>query len=121
MSDEFDNETLAIMTAYCGADPRIRKTVTEVPFQKTPDESWTIGEFLAEIGFAVASIPEELREKASVDLEGGYDEWSRLTISYERPETDAEVARRVESAHDYARRQQASERSAYERLKQKFG
>lgn len=65
-------------------------------------------------------VPEEYRDSATigVDPEDGACTW---TLSYERPETDAELQNRINIVRDAEQRQEAEARAQYERLKKTFG
>jgi hypothetical protein len=114
----FDDETLKIMFSYGGRDPRIA-TKIEVEALYEYKGEWTLKEFEELISDAIASIPEECRESAIVELGG--DECSYLKITFCRLQTSEEVAADVARAFDYAKKCQASERATFDRLKQKFG
>lgn len=109
-----------VIRPYYGRDPSERRSVTEEVFSEGPCE-WSPSGFLADINDAIARIPPEFRDEAVVDLEGGYDESTSLTIKYTRPETDEEVAKRVAEARRYARGKVENELRVYEELKRKYG
>ena len=65
-------------------------------------------------------------ESASVEIEKYFLEWdqneySRLIVSYKRPETDLELTQRVESERSYTEQAEVRDRAEYERLSKKFG
>lgn len=64
--------------------------------------------------------PVEYREQVTVCVETG--EYStHFEIFYDRPETDEEMAKRVQSEMAWEQSRESRERAAYERLKAKFG
>jgi hypothetical protein len=73
----------------------------------------------------IDAIPEEYREKAEIEIGSisGYEgsHYARISISYWRPETSAEIAERARKEN--ARREDEEERARqmYEQLRQRFG
>lgn len=110
---------------YAGRAAFERKILTIEVFNEDGGTEWTLPDFLADVNEAAAKIPEALRASASVDLEGGYEESTYLTISYERPETNGEYEARIRdlvAQLEREKKQRAfAERQEYERLKAKFG
>lgn len=85
-------------------------------------EDGSLARFIASLERVKAKVPKAYREKARCKLEGMYDSSGvMITISYERPETDAEVKQRLmtEAADDLARLN--ADKALYERLAKKFG
>ena len=96
-----------------------RPFVTVVVLNEWPDR-WKVNAFLEIINGAVAKIPPEWRDVAVVDLDGGLDESTSLSISYTRPKTDAEVAAAAETRARAVQAEQDRQREEYLRLKAKF-
>jgi hypothetical protein len=117
--DDLDEADLAHARAYTGGFER--RKVTRTVFSEYGEESWALEDFLADIEEAVAEIPGDKRAVATVELEGGYDESTRLKISYPDVESDDELRERIERAVAYARNRKAEERAEFERLKAKYG
>lgn len=71
-----------------------------------------------------ASIPKEYRAKArcEIDSESGYEgsHYASIEVSYERPETDAEVIRRVQTDAERTRLTMRREKAELENLKRKY-
>lgn len=106
---------------YAGADYDKARTVGAIAFCKYGDEHWTLGDFLTTINNAVATIPAQAREGATVDLESGdYETSGNLVIKYMRVETSEEVANRVQRCEAYVRECEAKDAAEYKRLKAKF-
>ena len=96
--------------------------------QESYDEEWppeNAMEYLAWFAAKIASIPEEYRASAKVEIDSvsSYENSSYATIkiTYTRPETDAEWAGRVAENDARERRQAERERKEFERLRAKFG
>lgn len=120
MSDndhEFDEDTLRLMRAYSGGDPRVPGVVDDEVFCEYGPETWALQHFLEIIGKALATIPKEDVARARVSL----DEGGCLRISYARVQSGQEVANAVASAYAYAQGRLQVEREEYERLKIKYG
>ncbi|TNC14948.1 hypothetical protein FF100_05070 [Methylobacterium terricola] len=70
------------------------------------------------------SIPESYQASATLDisshLEYG-DAVTEISISYYRPETDAELSARQAAANILAKQDEDRQRAEYERLRAKFG
>ena len=82
------------------------------------DEEWTFDEFMA----LMNSIPAEFRGTTKVAFEGGfYDSGCHFEVSYQRPETDEEMAARARKDAEYEADRLRSQRAQYEALKKKFG
>lgn len=78
-------------------------------------------EFASWLDSIVEEIPEEHRETAEIEISSYYDSrCGRVTISYRRPETDAEWESRKRDVLERVRQQEDAERQAYEALKAKF-
>ncbi len=120
---DFTADELRLMKSYAGQACLNPRSVEEVPFQESTD-TWPLPEFLKLLNEAVESIPETFRDRAEVELQGGYDESTWLKITYSRPETNNEFNVRVGKYAEYARRQIAEKErrdaSEYQRLKAKF-
>ena len=90
---------------HAGNDFRERRTVTAAAVDDRNDAEWTIREFIARL---TASVPEQYIESAKVKFEGNaYDHVACLRVLYDRPETDEEMAYRVDAAISYAKRLRA--------------
>lgn len=86
------------------------------------DDGWLPDEFLMKIAAAVALIPEQHRGRGVVSLATDYESsYARLTIAYQREETDEEHAERIAAVRTREQMIEANERAMYERLKAKFG
>lgn len=96
------------------------RTVTVTTFSEYATEEWPAQEFLRLVQQAVYAIPPEFQGGATASLEGGYEETTKLTISYERPETAEEAAKREADGLRYRLEQEARERATYEALRRKF-
>lgn len=72
----------------------------------------------------VQSIPPEYRDNAKVEIDatGGYEGsyYATIEITYERSETDAEYAARLEGARRATDDRQRQERALYEQLRAKY-
>jgi len=117
MRGEVDPDTLQRMRSYTHSLER--RTVVDECFTVYPEE-WSFEEFRALMGRLVASIPEDKRHTAKIELTGGYDESTYLRASYERDQTDDEWASDVAHALMHARKGQADDLRIYNRLKAKF-
>src|SRR6266704_339996 len=93
---EFDDETLSLMKAYCGRDPRIAITISITALEKWGNDSWTIAEFAAMLDAACLAVPENVGDAALVELTGYEGERPRLIIRYDRLQTPEEVAKDVQ-------------------------
>lgn len=84
-----------------------------------------ISDVIAALQAAQASVPEEYRAGAGIEVEahGGYEGSASLSaeVFYERPETDAEMSGRLWFAGRREKQTDAQERREYERLRAKFG
>ena len=82
-------------------------------------------EFLAWMNAKILTIPAEYLHKATVELSSssGYDDchYPRITIEYERPESDDEMADRTRTNDRERKARESRERAQYEELKKKFG
>lgn len=117
MRGEVDDEVMSLMRSYCHTLDR--DTVTHNAsyiYRKT----WTLAEFEAEVAYFIASVPEDKRSTACVELKGGYEETSELVVTYERQQTDEEWATDVARALMYARKKQADDLAVYRRMKNKY-
>ena len=102
---------------YGGENFRARRTRTEQALLECNGE-WTYNAFLKMVA---ESVPEQYRSSATVALSSGdYDAGGWFEVSYERLETDEELALRVRNAVAYAERSVQKERAQYERLKVRF-
>lgn len=114
---------------------KARSTVTvTVASQERYDEgpfsfgaSYTDGSLSEVIDSLIAirdSIPAEYRSAArcEIDSESGYEgsHYASIEVTYERPETDEEVTRRLHQESVKAKIDRAAEYAAYERLAKKF-
>lgn len=80
---------------------------------------------IAELMRIRRSIPRELREQASLDIEykmGYYDSVEITTeVSYPRPETDAEMNERLERTRMFEMTQRQRDEAEFKRLAKKLG
>lgn len=91
-------------------------------------ESYTRGSLLRvmrSLEAILGSIPVEYREAASCEItsRSGYegDHNATIEVTYDRPETPDETARRVAKIEAERQQRIAQERATYEALKAKFG
>ena len=89
--------------------------------------SYTDGSLLKVIGSfqkALASIPKEYRAKARCEIgsKSGYEDshYAHVEITYERPETDAEVIARVKIERETDRIARLKKRAQFENLKREL-
>ncbi len=72
----------------------------------------------------LAKIPEDYRGAAKIEVDsvGGYEgeHHTEITVYYDRPENDKEIAARLREERAAAARQEAKERAAFEALKRKY-
>ena len=120
--EDFDSETLQLMYGYAGRELFSRRSITEEVFSDDGNTSWDFQDFLDDMAEALAKVPSPLRAKVTVELTRCDCDYGvgGLTVSYKRPETDEELAQRVDSALGYARQKQREERAIFDRLKEKF-
>ena len=101
------------------------KTIKILDFTDIEESEMTLSDFIKLINEKVMmAVPEEFLSSVRVhgeDKFGECDSWTNLTISYKRPETDAEVQIRIKESRLRAHATITRERSEYERLKAKFG
>ena len=121
MAFENDPEGRRIALSYAGPDFDKPKIVTINTLCEYGSSDWPVTDFLEMVQEAIAAIPEDRRGAAWAELEGGYDESTKLTIRYSGPESDETVADRVLRCEKYVAERRASEKLTYERLKAKFG
>jgi hypothetical protein len=78
-------------------------------------------DFIAKMQAMLDSVPEEHRADVMVEMDGytDFDNYpmGRLTVNYERPETPADAAARVEAEADHWRGQVANLRNDAERIR----
>lgn len=106
-----------------------RKTITEYPLISRYYSDGELNDTslvnAVEVLTAILNdIPAEYREQARFTVDNGNDydlAEATITVSYTRPETDEEVARRHERQATEKRYREAEERRRYEVLKAKFG
>ena len=114
--DDYTLDGLRLMVAYAGPDVLDRRETTEkhtlIP---SYEGDKPLSEFMNELTTIWASMPEDAREHAVVEMNDSY-----LAVTWARLETDEEVTERVERATNYANRILLQERETYERLKSKF-
>jgi len=80
-------------------------------------DSMPLPELIALLQGELAAMPAELRDyKHAANMDDG-----SLWVTYERPETDEEMAEREQAESRHRAQQEAAERATYERLKAKFG
>lgn len=112
------------------SDTMDRQTITVQVFQAEQcDESFprdlTVVEFIKWLEGHLASIPEEFRQSATVEI-GSFSSWedshyAEIEISYTRPETDEEVRQRRARVTQCSMAKVAQMRAEYERLRAIFG
>lgn len=113
-----DEEIERRARAYAGNDFRERRKVVVNPVCWCGNEEMPLGEFLE---FIAMSVPEEYKASALVSYESGaYDEGDTFKVTYERMETDEDVATRINNALNYAQSSLHNDRALYEQLKKKF-
>ena len=117
MRGEVDEETRQLMASY--THNLDRETITFAAASIDPDE-WTLKEFEKAVADFIASVPDDKRAAAKVELKGGYEEITELVVSYDRPQTDEEWALSIAHALMHARKCQADDLANYERLFRKF-
>lgn len=104
-------------------------TTTLYDREREEDPPEKLAEFIAWAEAFLEKVPEKFRAVATIEIgstSDGYDGYaSTMTISYSRPETDAEWSERVQGYVDEALQEQAqaeaNERAAYDELKKKYG
>lgn len=121
MAFENDPDGYRMAAAYAGSNFDKPREVTIETFCAYASEEWTLDGFLEAIKSAIDEVPPEKRAVAKVELEGGYEESSKLVIWYRGLESADEVAERVRRCEEYVFKSRASERATFERLKKKFG
>jgi hypothetical protein len=121
MAFENDPDGRSIAERYAGVDFDKPKTVWHETFCEYGTTEWSVSEFREQIASAIDIIPKKYLASARVDLDGGYDESTKLVISYEAPESDETVADRVRRCEQYVAESREKDRQTYERLKRKFG
>lgn len=98
-----------------------RMMLTIKVLNERADEEWSIPEFLSLIREVTDKVPDEYRDAAKVELGGWGEEWGYLTITYQRWETDAELAKRVSEREAYLASEAQREYNQYMALKRKYG
>ena len=98
-----------------------RQEVKEIVAKEVYDDvSHNLGEFVNWLSDQVDLIPREYLKTAEIEFESKYeygdDYGTRITIFYNRPETDDEMAKREKEVSDRI----DDERRLYERLKLKY-
>ncbi len=103
-----------------------KNQVEELVYNSLQDEA--VPENLAEaitwLQDTLDGIPAEHRASAKIEIdsESEYDShFAVVQISYNRPETDAELAKRIALAERQENQAQQAELALFKRLKQKFG
>ncbi len=117
MRGDVDDETRQLMEYY--TSNLVRETITYAAASIDPDK-WMLEEFEKVVADFIASVPDDKRATAKVELKGGYDESTELVVRYERPQTDDEWALSVAHALMHARKCQADDLANYKRLSSKF-
>jgi hypothetical protein len=118
---ENDPEGRKMAEYYAGRDFDAPKMVTHTAIYET-DGKWSLDEFRGMIDAAAASIPEQCRATAWVEMyDPGYDGSTSLQMLYSGPESDATVADRVKRCVQYVAERRSSELETYKQLKAKFG
>lgn len=88
-------------------------------------ETTKLAAFRQWLADAEAKIPEEYRSTATIEIDsiGGYEgeHHAEVIIAYWRPETDDEMAERLDREARQRAHQEARERDTLERLKAKYG
>lgn len=100
--------------------------VTETPFHEYSSFQESLVDFVKRLTAILDEMPEESRANAQFEFEGGgYDETGKIEVRYTRRKTDYEIAKEradeIASEEQYRRRQEARDRTEYERLRKKFG
>jgi hypothetical protein len=87
------------------------------------DRDWPpegLVEFVAWAQNMLERGPEAFRGTAKIEIENRSEYYTVLEISYQRPETDGEMARRLDDEQKRAAAREADARAQYERLKAMF-
>jgi len=79
-------------------------------------ESWPLAVFQDRLANAVAQVPERYRGRARISL----DDYGKLTLSYERLQTDQEHVAEMHEIVARITRERDKEHQEYERLRRKF-
>lgn len=85
--------------------------------------SLTVSEFLDWIDDKLDVVPDEFMDTVRIKIEQEYgecDSYSKITASYERPETDEEINKRNEEERRRLINLDFQERQTYDRLRAKF-
>lgn len=83
----------------------------------------TLPKAIAWLEKKLAEIPEASRKKSRLDLSNSYshgESYSNVEITYDEPETDAEVIKRLQIDAERAARTEATERATLDALQKKF-
>lgn len=90
-----------------------------------PHYEWSALEVLNWFSEKVAQIPAEHMASSRIyfDSESGYEEshYPTISITYSRPETDEEIAKRLREVEKEARNLELREREMLVKLQQKYG
>ena len=128
--EDLPEDTRRALYAYAGSDCLERQivvvTVEDLGSYSFEDFPTTIDGAMAWFSKARDKTPAEYRAALQVRLEyerGRWDEGdcASLKVWYERPETNEEMATRIDGYMKYVRASLVEERRQYEALKQKFG
>jgi hypothetical protein len=111
------------LEAVMSGDRRIvRKEVADwSTWDDCGEELASLPEFIAELQRLLDKIPPEYREQAKVSLRASGDyAGAYLNVTYDRPETDAEIETRLAQHQQYKAEQEARERRMLVALKAKY-
>jgi hypothetical protein len=118
---ELDPELLSLVLSS-GRDPWAVQEIEIEAARLYCYTQWTLDEFQEWISSSIDAIPEHDRTTATVLFDVCYDGGgASLTITYNRRETEDEVADRVGSHVRHAIKALERERETFDRLKQKYG
>lgn len=93
-------------------------TVTVNNAHDFPEKLSEVGEWAAEI---LATVPAEYRPSVEIEIESEYDASSGwVKITYQRPQTDAEVAEAARRTAEYLVMREGEERQTLAVLKAKY-
>jgi hypothetical protein len=106
-----------------------RRTISVTVFsQEQYDGQWPprgAADFIAWFQAHLASIPEQYRHSAQVEVDsvGGYEDshYARIEITFKRPETDDEMRHRKNTEQESERVREDAERRQLAALKKKYG
>ena len=97
-----------------------RQQILVIPLDMDGPGDYSLEEFTGMWEAAVLKIPEQWRDKAIVELDGGYDSRPTFRLRFSRDETDAEMTERLNRQAKMMRNRDMADRETYRRLKQRF-